>query len=34
MRNDLPWEGLRVVIVLETRKFFCAADSCRRKIFT
>lgn len=32
--EDLPWEGLRVRIVLETRRFFCVGSSCRRKIFT
>lgn len=31
---DLPWEGLPVVISLRTRKFFCDADRCQRKIFT
>ena len=31
---DLPWEGLPVVILLDARKFFCAEDSCRQKIFT
>lgn len=32
--EDLPWEGLRVRIVLETRRFFCVGSSCRKKIFT
>jgi transposase len=32
--DDLPWEGLRVVILLQTRGFFCTGDRCRRKIFT
>ena len=31
---DLPWEGLPVVILLETRKFFCVGDGCRLRIFT
>ena len=31
---DLPWEGLPVVILLQTRKFFCVGDSCRLRIFT
>ena len=31
---DLPWEGLPVVILLHARKFFCAEDRCRRKVFT
>ena len=31
---DLPWEGLPVVILLESRKFFCDAANCRRRIFT
>ena len=31
---DLPWEGLPVVILLQTRKFFCVGDRCRQKIFT
>ncbi len=32
--GDLPWEGLPVVILLHARKFFCAEDRCRQKIFT
>ena len=31
---DLPWEKLPVLILLETRKFFCFEQSCRRTIFT
>ncbi len=32
--EDLPWEGLRVRILLETRRFFCVGSHCFRKIFT
>jgi len=32
--QDLPWEGMPVEVLLQTRKFFCAGNSCRRKIFT
>ena len=32
--GDLPWEGLPVAILLHARKFFCAEDRCRQKIFT
>ncbi len=32
--GDLPWERLPVRILLSTRKFFCTADGCRRRIFT
>jgi transposase len=32
--EDLPWEGLRVTILLETRRFFCVGSNCSRKIFT
>jgi transposase len=32
--GDLPWERFPVRIVLSTRKFFCAGDGCRRRIFT
>jgi transposase len=32
--EDLPWEGLRVTIRLETRRFFCVGNACSRKIFT
>jgi transposase len=32
--RDLPWEKLSVVVILETRKFFCSEASCRRTIFT
>jgi transposase len=31
---DLPWNGMRVQIRLRTRKFFCDARSCSRRIFT
>lgn len=32
--EDLPWEGLPVIVLLHARRFFCIDDSCRRKIFT
>lgn len=32
--GDLPWEGLPVRIVLETRRFFCRELACARRIFT
>lgn len=32
--GDLPWEGLPVRIVLETRKFFCREPASARRIFT
>jgi hypothetical protein len=32
--RDLPWEKLPVVVILETRKFFCGEAACRRAIFT
>jgi transposase len=32
--GDLPWEKLPVLILLQTRKFFCDRDDCRRRIFT
>ena len=32
--GDLPWEGLPVRILLESRKFFCREPACARKIFT
>ena len=31
---DLPWDGVPVVIQLETRRFFCVEPGCRRKVFT
>jgi transposase len=31
---DLPWEKLPVLILLQTRKFFCTGKDCRRSIFT
>jgi transposase len=31
---DLPWDGVPVVIRLETRRFFCVEPDCRRKVFT
>jgi transposase len=31
---DLPWEGVPVSILLQTRKFFCVGETCRRRIFT
>jgi transposase len=31
---DLPWEGVPVVIRLQTRRFFCVEPGCRRKVFT
>ena len=32
--QDLPWEGMPVVVLLQTRRFFCVESSCPRKIFT
>lgn len=32
--GDLPWEGIPVSILLQTRKFFCMGEHCRRRIFT
>ncbi len=32
--GDLPWEKLPVLILLQTRKFFCDREDCRRRIFT
>ncbi len=32
--DDLPWEGLPLVILLETRRFFCVGDNCQKKILT
>lgn len=31
--EDLPWEGLRVTILLETRRFFCVGSHCSRNDF-
>lgn len=31
---DLPWDGVPVVIRLQTRRFFCVESGCRRKVFT
>ena len=31
---DLPWDGVPVVIHLQTRRFFCVEPGCRRKVFT
>jgi transposase len=31
---DLPWQGLRVRLILETRRFFCDTTDCARQIFT
>ena len=32
--TDLPWQGLQVRIVWQSRKFFCDSKSCSQKIFT
>jgi hypothetical protein len=32
--GDLPWEGIPVSILLQTRRFFCVVDSFRWRIFT
>jgi transposase len=32
--GDLPWEKLPVLILLQTRKFFCDGKGCRRSVFT
>ena len=32
--GDLPWEGIPVSILLQTRRFFCVVETCRRRIFT
>jgi transposase len=34
MLADLPWGGVPVQIVLQTRKFYCRTRDCRRTIFT
>ncbi len=31
---DLPWDGVPVIIRLQTRRFFCSEPRCRRKVFT
>ena len=31
--KDLPIQGVRAVVVLEARKFFCDEPSCPRRIF-
>lgn len=31
--TDLPWQGLSVVLVWRSRKFFCGFDDCQQKIF-
>ncbi|MGI4828594.1 MAG: transposase family protein [Janthinobacterium lividum] len=31
---DLPWDGVPVLIRLQTRRFFCVEPGCRRKVFT
>jgi transposase len=31
---DLPWQGLRVRLIVETRRFFCDTTTCARRIFT
>jgi transposase len=31
---DLPWGGMPVQVVLQTRKFYCRTTACRRVIFT
>ncbi|MEW6733904.1 MAG: transposase family protein [Acidobacteriota bacterium] len=30
---DLPWQGVAVVMQLQTRRFFCNNPGCRRRIF-
>jgi transposase len=32
--TDLPWDGVPVVIHLQTRRFICVEPGCRRKVFT
>lgn len=32
--GDLPWQGLRVQVRWNTRKFFCQNGTCPRRIFT
>lgn len=31
---DLPWDGVPVMIHLQTRRFFCVEPGCGRKVFT
>lgn len=31
---DLPWCGVPVQVILQTRKFYCQTTTCRRAIFT
>jgi len=31
--TDLPWQGIRVVLVWRTRKFFCRFNDCQQKVF-
>lgn len=31
---DLPWHGVRVTIRWRSRKFFCVAAECPRRVFT
>lgn len=31
---DLPWQGLKVLLIWKSRRFFCTADDCVQKIFT
>jgi transposase len=32
--GSFPWDGIPVSILLQTRRFFCVVESCRRRIFT
>jgi len=32
--SDLPWQGLSVVLIWRTRKFFCRVEDCQQRIFT
>ena len=31
---DLPWQGLRVRLIVGARRFFCDAADCARRVFT
>jgi transposase len=31
---DLPWQGLRVRLIIESRRFSCDTTDCARRIFT
>jgi transposase len=31
---DLPWQGIRVYLRLQSRKFFCSNEECPQTIFT